>query len=140
MTTTGPQEVRLAASLIGRQLLSIEHEGDSDIESAYLRFGNEVIAVAAVDYGGFSGPGWPWRLALLTAPGPLPAMTVTLKNLGRIAVVEFYADQDAVERVVALRFDRGGEAWLQSAGADYVHASLAPLEDLAGWNVSRSYA
>jgi len=136
----GPEEVRLAASLVGRRLSSIEYEADGDIESAYLRFGDQVIAVAAVDYGASSGPAWPWRLALLEAPEPLPPTDTKLNDLGRIEIVEFYADEADVERAIALRLVDGREVLLDSAGGDYVRASLERPEELVRWRRTRLYA
>ena len=97
------------------------------------------IAVAAVDYGRSGGQEWPWRLALLDAPAPLPALDITLDQGGLIDGVHFYCDEARIERAIALRFGDGRETWLDSAGGDFVRASLTPPSDLPRWGTSRLY-
>jgi hypothetical protein len=123
-------EIQVLKSLLGQTILSVDHEEQGEVESAYLRFDSMTVELAARELGDDAGQGFPWRISprirdLVIDPLTSPLLA-DLADVGFVSAIDVLEDDYGVEDsvVFVLRDDRKLLAYC--AGGDYVAATFKP--------------
>ena len=135
MSRIGSEEIAILREMVGLELLSVEYEASGDVESAYLRFRDGFVELAAILCPEALSDAFPWRLAprlcdLHAAPTDLAPRIL---DLGRVASVHLHEDgsKARVECLLAIELEGRPALWVWAAGGDFVQTSLSGPPDYA---------